>query len=72
MGLDTLSGFSIRGNNFSDFLFALLNANPLLKRVYSKRKKITPHLDVHPTGDQEVADLIPAGSGNILSWQLVM
>ena len=28
--------------------------------------------DVCLTGDQEVAGLIPAGSGNILSWQLNM
>ena len=29
-------------------------------------------LDTHPTGDQEVAGLIPAGSGNILLWRLFM
>ena len=25
---------------------------------------------VHPTGDEEVAGSVPAGSGNILSWRL--
>ena len=28
--------------------------------------------DARPTGDQEVAGSIPAGSGNILSWRLIM
>ena len=28
--------------------------------------------DVHPTGDQEVVISIPAGSGNIISWRLIM
>ena len=28
--------------------------------------------DVRLTGDQEVADSIPAGYGNILSWRLIM
>ena len=29
-------------------------------------------LDVHPTGDQEVAGSTPAEVGNILSWRLIM
>ena len=29
-------------------------------------------LDVRLTGDQEVAGSTPAGSGNILSWRLIM
>ena len=28
--------------------------------------------DVHPNGDQKVIALISAGSGNILSWRLIM
>ena len=28
--------------------------------------------DAHPTDDQEVAGLIPAGSSDILSWRLIM
>ena len=28
--------------------------------------------NAHPTGDQEVTGLIPAESGNILSWRLIM
>ena len=28
--------------------------------------------DVRPTGDQEVTDSIPTGSGNIFSWRLIM
>ena len=28
--------------------------------------------DARPTGDQEVADSIPAGMGNILLWRLIM
>ena len=35
------------------------------KRGY--RPLLVAHLDVHLTGDQEVAGLIPARSGNILS-----
>ena len=27
--------------------------------------------DAHPTGDQEVAGSIPAGSGSILLWRLI-
>ena len=29
-------------------------------------------LDGRPSGDQEVVGLIPAGSGNNLSWRLIM
>ena len=29
-------------------------------------------LDARPTGDQEVAGLIPAKVGNILSWRVIM
>ena len=28
--------------------------------------------DARPTGDQKVAGSIPTGSGNILSWRLIM
>ena len=28
--------------------------------------------DVCPTGDQEVTGLMTSGSGNILSWRLIM
>ena len=28
--------------------------------------------DARPTGDQEVAGSSPVGSGNILSWRLIM
>ena len=33
---------------------------------------LVAQLDVYLTDDQEVAGLIPAGSGNILSWRLIM
>ena len=31
-----------------------------------------PQLDACSTGDQEVEGSIPAGSGNIISWRLIM
>ena len=33
---------------------------------------LMPQLDVRLTGDQEVMCLVRAGSGNILSWRLIM
>ena len=33
---------------------------------------LVAQLDARPTGDQDVTGLILAGSGNILSWRLIM
>ena len=43
--IDTLGRFvtvSAKGDNFCDFLFALLHTKPLLKRVCSVRKNLLP------------------------------
>ena len=36
------------------------------------RPGLVPRSDAHPTGDQEIAGSIVAGSGTILSWRLIM
>ena len=38
----------------------------------SFRPASVPQSNARPTGDQEVAGSIPAGSGNSLSWRLIM
>ena len=39
---------------------------------HTPKQALVAHSDVCSTGDQDVADLIPARSGNILSWRLIM
>ena len=39
--------------------------------VFSFGPSSLAQLDACPTGDQEIADSIPVGVGNILSWRLI-
>ena len=41
-------------------------------RSSSPRSALVALSDARPTGDMEVAGSIPTGSGNILSWSLIM
>ena len=45
---------------------------PILGGVFKHISASMTQSDVHSTADQEVSGLIPIGSGNILSWRLIM
>ena len=50
-----------------------IDANPLLlNNIHYESRPWWLSWMRRPTGDQEVAGLIPAEVGNILSWRLIM